>query len=270
MMALMENKEVISARAKELAYRASSQGYLSHTEFLSLSEQNEFFSFLKEQHVSPERGVFLDARFYLYGGHEESDRKMIFFLPYYLEADEFFSLQAEGETISCIHIYPKNEKFADFLTHRDYLGALMKLGYDRNRFGDILTDGLNGYLFLDKKLAPFVKEELVKIKHTTVECEEIKPSECPFWQKFLEETIHIPSERVDCIIGEVFHLSRRGAQELISKECVFVNGITMKNNSYLLKENSRVSIRGYGKFIYVGNPHVTKKGRLCAEVKIYC
>lgn len=266
----MENKDLIYARAKELAFRASSQATLSHTDFLSLSEQNEFFSFLKNEHINPDTGRFLGARFCLYGGHEESDRKMIFFLPFYLEEEEFRQLQDDGDTISCLHIYPKNRRFSDVLTHRDYLGALMKLGYERDQFGDILSDGTDGYVFVNKQISRYVKEELVKIKHTTVEVDIILPKDCPFEQKFVEETIHIPSERIDCIIGEVFHLSRRSAQELIGKECVFVNGITMKNNSHVLKENSRVSIRGYGKFIYLANARLTKKGRLCAKVKRYC
>lgn len=266
----MENKELISARAKELAYRTSSQGYLSHTDFLSLSEQNEFFLFLKEEHINPEQGMLLGVRFRMYGGHAESDRKMIFFLPYYMSEEEFVNLQDEGDTISCLHVYPKNKKFADMLTHRDYLGALMKLGYERDQFGDILSDGVDGYVFMNKQVSSFVKDELIKIKHTTVENVEISPRECPFEQKFVEETIHIPSERIDCIIGEVFHLSRRSAQELIGKECVFVDGMTMKNNSHILKENNRVSIRGYGKFIYLANAYTTKKGRLCTKVKRYC
>ena len=266
----MEEKDVLIARVKELAYRASSKGFLTHTDFLSLSEQNYFFSFLMESHIDPKKSTYLDSKFVLFGGHEESDRKMIFFLPFYLKEQEELLNEEYSNVISCLHIYPKNEKFADILNHRDYLGALMRLGYERNQFGDILTDGTNGYLFLSKQISPYVKEELGKIKHTVVDIEEIDIDKCPFKQNFKEQIIHISSERIDCIIAEVFNLSRRDSQELISKECVFVNGITIKNNSHNLKENDRVSIKGYGKFIYLSNPKETRRGRLVSKAKIYC
>jgi RNA-binding protein YlmH len=44
----------------------------------------------------------------------------------------------------------------------------------------------------------------------------------------------------------------------------------MMNNAHILKENDRVSIKGHGKFIYLGQSKVTKKGRLFVKIKIYC
>lgn len=69
---------------------------------------------------------------------------------------------------------------------------------------------------------------------------------------------------------QVFHLSRRDSQVLIASESIFINGMSMMNNAYILKENDRVSIKGHGKFIYLGQSKVTKKGRLFVKVKVYC
>ena len=39
--------------------------------------------------------------------------------------------------IRCIRISPLSKKFSETLTHRDYLGALIHLGIERSRLGDI-------------------------------------------------------------------------------------------------------------------------------------
>ena len=39
-------------------------------------------------------------------------------------------------------------------------------------------------------------------------------------------------------------------------------------NSGILKSGETVSVRGMGKFTYLGTEHTTKKGRLVAEVKL--
>lgn len=175
----MEEKEVLIARVKELAHRSSSKGFITHTEFLSLSEQNCFFNFLMESHIDPKKKMCFDSSFFLDGGHEDSDRKMIFFIPTFIEEKEIIEEEIES-CISCLHIYPKNIKFADNLNHRDYLGALMKLGYERDQYGDILTDGTDGYIFINKQISSFVIDEIKKVKHTVVEVEEISLKDCPF------------------------------------------------------------------------------------------
>lgn len=266
----MEEIDVLRGRIKDLSARASSESYLTHTDFLSLSEQALFFQILKEEHISHLSKKYGGVRFVLYGGHEDHDRKLIYFLPYYLTEEEMLEKEGEGETFSLLHVYPKNRHFADVLTHRDYLGALMHLGIKREMFGDILTDGMDGYIFILNGVVSSVREELTKIKHTTVECEILKPKDCPFKPRFEEKNINVSSDRIDCILAEVFHLSRRDAQVLIASDSIFVNGMSMMNNAHILKENDRVSIKGHGKFIYLGQSKVTKKGRLFVKIKIYC
>lgn len=265
----MNEKELLQARVKELSQRASSDGYLTHTSFLTLSEQNLFYQILRENHINPSLGQVSGVKYILFGGREENDRNILFFLPYYMDKTEFYSEMKEGNIITCLRIEPKNVKFSDKLSHRDYLGALMHLGYEREVFGDILTDGTIGYLYLLKPVAEQVKNDITKIKHTVVEVTEIKPSECPFEQRYIEKTITIASNRIDNVLGEAFNLSRRFAQELIGKENVFVNGMTMMSNAHALKANDRVSVKGEGKFIYVGNEHETKKGRIAVTLKVY-
>lgn len=266
----MEEKEILRSRIKELSARALNDSYVTHTAFLSMSEQALFFSILKEEKVNLSTQKYAGVSYLLYGGHQDDDRKVLFFLPYYLTQEEEREKEAKGETFSCLFVYPKNERFADVLTHRDYLGALMHLGVKREMYGDILTDGKKAYIFIFNSVIQQVKEELVKIKHTTVQSEILKPQDCSFSLRFEEKDINVPSLRLDAILSETFHISRRDGQILIGSECVFVNGMTTKNNSYILKENDRVSVKGKGKFLFLCSGNVSKKGRLFVKIKKYC
>jgi RNA-binding protein YlmH len=83
-----------------------------------------------------------------------------------------------------------------------------------------------------------VKEELIKIKHTSVETEILKPKDCPFKPKFEEKNVNVSACRLDCVLAEVFHLSRRDSQVLIASESIFINGMSMMNNAYNLKDDN--------------------------------
>ena len=95
------------------------------------------------------------------------------------------------------------------------------------------------------------------------------PKDLPFKPRFEEKTIYIASDRLDNVLAEVYSLSRRSAQEVIASESVFVNGMTMKNNSHVLKRMDRVSVKGHGKFLYLDEAKPTRRGRLVAKVKLY-
>lgn len=234
-----------------------------------MSEQGLFYKILKEENVPYQKGEYAGAKFYLFGGYGEADRKKIYFLPGYESVEEREEKEKNGDSFLCMKMEPKNVRFADRLTHRDYLGALMHLGFRRECFGDILTDGTTGYVFVEKNVSEQVKEELKKAKHTDLVNSLLLPKDCPFRPRFEEKSINVASDRLDSVIAEIFRLSRRSAQEAIGKETVFVNGMTAMNNSYALKENDRVSVQGCGKFCYLGKIKETKKGRLMVKVKIY-
>ena len=264
----MEEEDLLIARFHELSRRSYERNYITSTEFLSLSEQNVFYDLLRKENVPLQKGTYQGSYFACFGGHAESDRKILAFSPnpWTEEGKETF----ENASLACIRLVPKSIKYADQLTHRDYLGALMHLGYERKNFGDILTDGTTGYLFLLNRVAEDVAGNLQKIKHTPVSCEILHTKECPFTFRFLDKRIFIPHNRLDAIIKEVFDMSRRDSQEKIGKEEVFVDGRTVKDNSQTLKPNARVSVRGKGKFLYVGDEKETKKGRIVVTIRLFC
>ena len=76
-------------------------------------------------------------------------------------------------------------------------------------------------------------------------------------------------ERVDAIVAKVFSISRDDALSYFKRRLVFVDGRQLENNSYIPKVGERVSVRGLGRFIYLGYQTLSKKGKLNIEVDLY-
>jgi RNA-binding protein YlmH len=171
--------------------------------------------------------------------------------------------------ICCIHIKPLLAKFADNLTHRDFLGALMNLGIERSTIGDIRVAEKEGYLFCQETIAEYICDNLDKIKHTNVKCEIVKEmKDIPKDEPEAKEVL-VPSLRMDACLAKVYNLSRGDILEQFRAKKVYVNGRLCENNSRLVKEGETINLRGYGKFIYSGIKYETKKGKICIEVKQY-
>ncbi|MBM6990422.1 YlmH/Sll1252 family protein [Mobilibacterium timonense] len=283
----MDKDKLLAGRIADLSRQCWNGDYLTHTNFLSASELAEFYQMPGHQH-SPGLNTFNGVPYIVFGGREDSDRARIFFLPSYMDADQLIQDELSGNgSISLVCASPVNPGFADPLTHRDYLGALMNLGIDRSMTGDILVnqhdpeDGQRpqetgrshprgmAYIFCAENVAELIASELTRVKHTTVSCQIIPPSACDLEPDFRELTGTVASIRLDSIITMVWHLSRGKAQALIQGEKVTVNGRLITSSSFEPGENDRVSVRGLGKFIYLGDEGSTRKGRLRAKVHLF-
>jgi RNA-binding protein YlmH len=231
----------------DLANQSYQNNMFTFTGFLSLHEQQ----LLAE--VQKETG---SIRVDLYGGNEECERVMARFgNPDELGYEEEFP-------IVCIKIEPLIEKFADSLTHRDFLGAIMNLGIERSTIGDIFVQGKSAFVYCYKKMAEYFLEELDKVKHTNVRCKIVEDvAQLPISEPTPQEVL-VSSVRMDGVIAKVYNISRTGSLELFRTGRVFVNGKLMENNAYLLKEGDMVTARGFGKFSYIREITVTKKDKV--------
>lgn len=251
----MEKEDLIlQKRFMELANRSYEQNIFTFTGFLSLPELNLFYQNEPQLKFA---GVTV------FGGDEATDRKVIRFgNPEELGYEQEFP-------IVCIAIEPVIEKFGENLNHRDYLGALMNLGIERENLGDIFIKGKTGYVFCLERIAEYILQNLSQVRHTNVKLKILEEKEA-FVQKEVEETVILAaSERIDGVLAKVYHLSRNQSIELFREKKIYVNSRLCENNSYQLKPENVVSVRGYGKFIYKGISHETKKGKLSVKVGIY-
>ena len=268
----MTDTDFLESRIKELSNKTFQNEYTTHTDFLSVSEQALLHDAMRKLGVPDQSNRIGGAEYLLWGGYEDSERRVCAFLPSYMDADSFILQETDApEVVSCLHISPVQVRFADDLSHRDYLGALMNLGIDRGQIGDILIDrsDSSAYCFVLKTMAEYICRELCRVKHTTVLAAEVPPGKCAVRPEFEEREGSVASERLDAVLAFVFRLARGKAQELIDREAVIVDGRTAHSGGSSLKAGSRVSVRGFGKFIYTGVVTSTKKGRLFVRVNIY-
>ena len=237
----------------ELSRRAFSRGCYIYSDFLTIAEQDILCSMAFDKSSAP---------FTLKGGYAGSERSLACF------GDESLCGYQEKPPIACIHISPISQKFADVLSHRDFLGSLLALGLRRNVLGDIIISDNCAYLFCLESVAGYVLEQLSKVKHTSVRC---TVTGAPEIVTVLPEPIqiNIASERLDAIIAAVYKLSRGESQQLFSQGKVFVNSRLMESSSFCPPTGSIVSVRGCGRFIYEEIMGETRKGRLRASVRIF-
>lgn len=251
-----EEKELrqLRKRLAELAEKSSRQNIYMYTGFLGMAEQDVFHQMERElSYAHPA----------LFGGSEEAERLLVRFgNPEDMGYEEEFP-------ITLLKIVPLQQKYADTLGHRDFLGALMNLGIERSTLGDIFIKDNCGYLFCLDTIADFIAEELRKVKHTDVKCSYAEASEFLEKQEKVRRNLTVSSERADAVIAALYHLSRTRSAELFKAHRVFVNGKICENNSSLLRSGDAVSVRGEGKFYYDGADRETKKGKLSVGILLY-
>lgn len=243
----------LMAHLKDLSDRSLNKGIFTFSNFLN---EDEIHSLIKNKRT------FTD--FTLFGGAEGTSRNMVRFG----NEDELY--YSEDFPIDTIKIEPLNAKFAEELSHRDYLGAIMNLSVERELIGDIVIREKEAYVFVTRQISPFICENLKRIRHTDVKCSLCEFRDNDALYKTEEKTVISSSLRADCVICAVFDMSRSNAEQLFDGKKVFINSATVENNSKLLRENDTVSVRGFGKFIYCNTISETKKGRLKILIKLYC
>ena len=171
--------------------------------------------------------------------------------------------------IQIIEISPVNRKFAEELSHRDYLGAVMNLGIERCKLGDILIEDGKAILFAKEELAGYIMEHLTRIRHTTVRTSILPAFEDSYEPRYEELKGTIASVRLDTVLSLAYPLSRSKVTGLIEGARVFVNGKLVTSNGYRLKEGDILSVRKMGRIGYNGILSETKKGRYMVSIRKY-
>ncbi len=249
---------------------------LDKIKFTSQKNQIQVTDFLDgyEQKLSAQ--VLQQAKYKtykFYGGYEESERKILFFLP-----DKLFDLIHEPlETnkmiqneIEVISIVLPNDLVGKY-HHRDYLSAIMKLGIKREKVGDILVRNNGADIVVQKDISEYLLsslQELTRFRKSNIYIKKLPELEV-VTLKFETMTILVPQLRLDTIISEVLHTSRTKANEIIASERVLVNYETKTKNSILLQKDDLLTIRGKGKYKIGDIIYQTSKGKLRVEVNKY-
>lgn len=231
---------------------------------------------LAQKHFSPKFTFFLDERqvelvnmvleksavddYFLFGGYDNAKRKVLAVAPPYSYANfpEF--------PITALTITHREE---DTISHRDVLGSLMALNIERKTVGDIIVGKGKSIVFLYKTVADEVLFGLKKIGRVGVKIiEGFDESVVPV-EKAVEISGTVASLRLDCILSHALKISREKASDIIKSKGVAVNCQEQFSVSYLMKENDKFSVKGFGKFVFSSVNGISKKDRIHITIEKY-
>ena len=232
---------------------------VEYTDFLDIRQSKMLEKVMKELKLN---------NYFLYGGYLEAERNVLVIFPNKLE-DVFKQGQFDYNSIvEVIRIKLPNE-LKGMYSHRDYLGAVIKIGMKREKVGDIITNNNGADLIVLKESAKYILEGLKGLtRFSKSDFEEVKIEELNIAEPKIQRLeIIIPSMRIDSIVSEAIRISRSKASDMIKEERVFINNELITKGAKEAKEGDKVTVRGKGRF-KVGNViNTTKKGNLVLEIE---
>ena len=156
------------------------------------------------------------------------------------------------------------------LSHRDYLGALMGEGIRREKIGDIIVHNNGAQIVAARELADYLVQNFRQAGRVSLTAKILPILELNQLEtRTKNEKFTISSPRIDNIISAVFGVSRKDAQDAVSRGKVFVDGVEMTKPDFFLKGGEKVVLRGKGKAVYAGERGTTRKGKVVIEAVIY-
>ena len=84
-----------------------------------------------------------------------------------------------------------------------------------------------------------------------------------------KEVILVSSLRIDGIVSKLANVSRAKAQMMVEQGRILIDYVKVRDKSYEVKEDERITIRGVGKFILGSTIGCSKSGRLKVSIKKY-
>lgn len=260
-----QDKEIrnLERRFVELSRTAYQRDIVTYTDFLNLNEQNILHTLPKDM---------LYTQYISFGGYETAERQMTAFIPealYLRGGNESIQASDLDFPFCAVRICPVNERFSETLTHRDYLGAVLNLGVERSRTGDIIPGDKEALLFVHNGIAELILDELTRIRHTSVRTNRVELGNIEYTPRYQEIKGTVASVRLDSLLALAFTGSRSKLVGLIESAKVYVNGRLITSNGFQPEEGDIISVRGLGKFRYEGCGGRSRKNRLTVTVSKY-
>ena len=221
--------------------------------------------FLSPRELAMARFLFGEAEgLHAFGGYEEAERKMLVYLPDYLDED---CLIGEDSPIVCLRAAFYE---ADSPSHRDFLGALMGSGIGRETVGDICVGKSSCDFFVTAEIAPYVLQNFTSAGRTRLHLETI-----PFEQVDIPEPEvvqirdTVASVRLDSIVSSGFRIGRSLAAQHICAGKAAINGLPCEKPDKAVSAGDKISVRGLGKICLKVLGGQTKKGRISVVIDRY-
>lgn len=248
----MENDSFLK-RMEDLAERCDRRGIVTTAGFLTPAEQ-----YMLKGRAAPHP----DVQLLLTGGQDGCERQAAFFLPAWMPPADF-------EPEEYIHAVRIEAHFGE-PGHRDYMGAVLGLGIQRQWLGDIRLAGGTAYVFCAPSVEPLLLDELKKVGRCGVTTQSCPLAAVPLPERRVKPlSFTVKSLRLDAVTGELFGLSRTAAAELIRMGGVSLNYAECLRVDAAVKEGDVLSLRGHGKGVVTAVGGRSRKDRLFVEAELW-
>lgn len=225
---------------KNISYN---RNILTHTKFLNPSELSLCLEYLNHE-----------QNFVATGGIEDSERKIIAFLPDY-------EIDLPIVTLKITH----KQK----VSHRDILGSLMGIGINREMLGDIIAGDSESFVFVLEDIVQYVLQNLDKIGRQNITVKIAKPESITKSEDFEIIKDTVKSTRFDSVVACGYKLSRTKSAEMVQAGNVFLNNVICKKTDVNINVGDKISIRGHGKVELAEILGKSKKDRQFIEIRKY-
>ena len=199
-----------------------------------------------------------------FGGYEDAERKMLIFLPEYLDDS---ALYEEDSPMVCLRATYFE---ADTLSHRDFLGALMGAGIARETVGDICVGTGCCDFFVTAEIAPYILQNFLSAGRTRLHLNQVSLSEARIPEPEIKEIKDtVASLRLDSVVSSGFRIGRSLAAQYISAGKAAIDGLPCEKPDKSVAEGMKISIRGLGKIKLASINGKTKKDRISVVIHRY-
>lgn len=193
---------------------------------------------------------------YAFGGYEDAERKMLIFLPDYLDEASLY-----GEDSPCVCLRAAFFQ-GDSPSHRDFLGALMGAGIGRETVGDICVDKGSCDFFVTAEIAPYLLQAFTSAGRTKLHLSQIPLSGVHIPEPEIKEIRDtLASLRLDSV--HILRLSHRAEsrRQYVTAGKAAIDGLPCEKPDKSVPEGAKISVRGLGKIKLAAINGRTKKGQ---------
>lgn len=201
---------------------------------------------------------------YAFGGYDEAERKMLVYLPEYLEETVLFE-----EDSPCVCLRATFYQ-GDSPNHRDFLGALMGAGIGRETVGDICVGKTSCDFFVTAEIAPYILQNFTSAGRTKLHLDQIPLGDASIPEPEVKEIKDtLASLRLDSVISSGFRIGRSLAAQYVSSGKASIDGLPCEKPDKLVAEGMKISVRGLGKIKIASVNGRTKKDRISVVIHRY-
>ena len=221
--------------------------------------------FLSPRELEMARFLFGEPEgLHAFGGYGDAERKMLVYLPEYLEED---ALYEEDSPVVCL----RAEFYqGDSLSHRDFLGALMGAGIGRETVGDICVGKSSCDFFVAQEIAPYIEQNFLSAGRTKLSLSRIPLNEADIPEPEVKEIKDtMASLRLDSVISSGFRIGRSLAAQYVTTGKAAIDGLPCEKPDKAVVEGMKISVRGLGKIKLHSLNGRTKKDRISVVIHRY-